>query len=126
MHEVLSECLLRALVGVEAASAGARTVGTAAAASPARRVGIRFVVAVVNGGHFDVVVDVVSVIVYYFSGRGSGWMRFVMVVVEKSYFILFAAVWGAVGVAHRSRGGWCRGVARIRNVTFLGSFRYVG
>ena len=53
-------------------------------------------------------------------------MRFVMVVVGESYFILFAAVWGAVGVAHRSRGGWCRGVAGIRNVTFFVSFRYVG
>ena len=67
-HEVLSECLLRALVEVKAAPVGARSVGTASAAPPAWRIGIRVVVAVVSGGHFVVIVSVVSVIVYYLSG----------------------------------------------------------
>ena len=119
---MLCECLLGALAEVEVASAGACAVGPAAAASPARCVGVGVVVAVVSGGHFVVVFAVVSVIVYLFSGRGSGWMRFVMVDVEESYFILFASVWGAVGVAPRTRGGWCRGVAGIRNVFSLGVF----
>ena len=123
---MLCECLLGALVKVEAASAGACAVGPAAAASPARCVYVGIVVAIVSGCHFVVGVVVVSVIVYFFSGRGSGWMRFVVVVVDESYFILFASVWKAVGVAHRSRGGWCRGVVVIRNVIFLGVFRYVG
>ena len=40
--------------------------------------------------------------------------------------IVWVAVCGAVGMVHRSRGGWCRGVARIRRGDFLGDFRYVG
>jgi len=35
-------------------------------------------------------------------------------------------VCGAVGVVHRSRGGWGRGVAVVRRVSFMGDFRYVG
>jgi len=53
-------------------------------------------------------------------------MRFVMVVVRGSGYILFASVREAVGGVHRSRVGWCRGVAEIRSVIFLGGFRYVG
>ena len=56
--------------------------------------------------------------------RGAMW--FVVVVVAASVYILFVAVCGAVGVAHRSRGGWCRGVADVRRGDFLGNFRYVG
>ena len=36
------------------------------------------------------------------------------------------SVYGTVGVVHRSRGGWCRGVAGIWSGVFLGHFRYVG
>jgi len=39
---------------------------------------------------------------------------------------LFVVVCGAVGVVHRSRVGWCRGVTGIRGGIFLGDFRYVG
>ena len=31
-----------------------------------------------------------------------------------------------VGVVHRSRGGWGRGVALVRRVSFRGDFRYGG
>ena len=65
---MLCECLLGALVEVEAASAGARAVGPAAAASPARCVGVGVVVAVVSGRHFSVVVDVLSSSVECLSG----------------------------------------------------------
>ena len=65
---MLSECILRALVEVKAVPAGARSMGTASAAPPAWRDGIRAVVAVVNGGYSGVIVSVVSVIVYFFSG----------------------------------------------------------
>ena len=41
-----------------------------------------------------------------------------MVIVAASVYILFVAVCGTVGVLHRSRVGWWRGVAGI----FLGSF----
>ena len=49
-----------------------------------------------------------------------------MVVVPASSYILFMAVCGTVGVGHRSRGDWCRGVAGVRRGDFLGDFRYVG
>ena len=57
---MLCECLLSALVEVEAASAGARAVGPAAATSPARCVVVGVIVAVVGGRHFVIVVDVLS------------------------------------------------------------------
>ena len=57
-----------ALVEVEAAFADARAVGPAAAASPARCVDVGVVVAVVNGRHFVVVVDVLSSSVECLSG----------------------------------------------------------
>jgi len=50
----------------------------------------------------------------------------VMVVVAMSVYILFVSVRGTVGIVHRSRGGWCLGVAGIRRGIFLGGFRYVG
>ena len=49
-----------ALVEVEAASAGARAVGLAATAPPARCIGAGVVGAVVSGRHFVVVIDVLS------------------------------------------------------------------
>jgi hypothetical protein len=49
----------------------------------------------------------------------------VVVVVTASVYILFVAVCGTVGVVHRSRGGWCRGVVVARRGDFLGDFRYV-
>ena len=75
-----SECLLSALVEVEAASACARAVGTAAAAPSARRVGIGVVVTVIGKRHFVVVVGMVSNIVEFFSSRSSDRMQFVVVV----------------------------------------------
>ena len=51
---------------------------------------------------------------------------FVMIVVASSSYILFMAVCGTVGVGHRSRGGWSRGVAGVRGGDFLGDFRDVG
>ena len=89
---MLCECLLSALVEVEAAPAGARAVDSADAASPARCIVVGVIVAVVGGRHFVVVVDVLSSIVELFSGRSSITMRFVMVVVEESDYILFASV----------------------------------
>jgi hypothetical protein len=65
---VLSECHLGALVEVEVASAGACSVGTAAAASPGGRIGIRVVVTVVGRRHFVVVVGTVSSRVEFLSG----------------------------------------------------------
>jgi hypothetical protein len=53
-------------------------------------------------------------------------MRFVMVVVAVSVYILFVSVRGTVDVVHRSRVGWCRGVSGIRRDVFLGDFRYGG
>ena len=53
-------------------------------------------------------------------------MRFMMVVVAASIYILFESVCGTVWMVHRSRGGWGRGVAVVRRVSFLGEFRYVG
>ena len=41
-------------------------------------------------------------------------------------YLLFVSVRGTVGVVHRSRGGWCRGVDVVRRGDFLGDFRYVG
>ncbi len=64
---MLCECLLSELVEVEAASAGARAVGPAPAASPARCVGVGVVIAVVSGRHFVVVLDVLSSSVECFS-----------------------------------------------------------
>ena len=49
-------------------------------------------------------------------------MRFV----ASSNYILFMVVCGTVGVGHRSRGGWSRGVANARGGDFLGDFRDVG
>ncbi len=49
-----------------------------------------------------------------------------MIVVASSSYILFMAVCGTVGVGHRSRGGWGRGVAGVRGGDFLGDFRDVG
>ena len=65
-HKVLCERLLGALVEVEAAPAGARTVGTATAASPARRGSIGVVVAVVGRRYF--VVGMLSSRVEFLSG----------------------------------------------------------
>ncbi len=53
-------------------------------------------------------------------------MQCVVVVIEDSDYMLFASVREAIGVVHRSRGGWCRGVAGIRSGIFLGGFWYVG
>ena len=36
------------------------------------------------------------------------------------------AVCGTVGVVHRSRGGWVRGVTVVPEVYFQWDFRYVG
>ena len=36
------------------------------------------------------------------------------------------SVCGTIGVVHRSRGGWLRGIAGIRRVDFWEDFRYVG
>ena len=123
---MLCECLLCALIEVEVASAGARAIGTAAAASPARRIGIGVVVTVVGRRHFVVVVGMVSNIVEFVFGRSSGRMQFVMVIVGESDYILFAPSRGVVGVVHRSRVGWRRGFAGIRSGIFLGGFRNVG
>ena len=49
-----------------------------------------------------------------------------MIVVADSVYVLFVAVCGAVGVVHRSRVGWCRGVAGVLRGDFLGVFRHVG
>jgi hypothetical protein len=49
-----------------------------------------------------------------------------MVIFATSVYILFVAVCGTVGVLHRSRVGWWRGVAGIRRGIFLGAFRCVG
>ena len=49
-----------------------------------------------------------------------------MVIVTVPVYILIVAVCGTVGVMHRSRVGWCRGVVGIRRGIFLGVFRYVG
>jgi len=49
-------------------------------------------------------------------------MRFV----ASSNYILLMAMCGAVGVGHRSRGGWSRGVASVRGGNFIGDFRDVG
>ena len=54
---MLCECLLGPLIEVETAPAGACSIGSAAAASPARCVGI---VVVVSGRHVVAVVGVVS------------------------------------------------------------------
>ena len=115
-----------ALVEVEAACASARSVGTAAAASSARRIGIGVVVTVFGRRHSVVVVGMVSNIVEFFFGRSSGRMQFLLVVVGESDYILFASGRGAVGVVHRSGVGWCRGVVGIRSGIFLGGFRNVG
>ena len=53
-------------------------------------------------------------------------MYFVMVVVSVSVYILYVAVCMTVGVVHRSRVGWFRGIAGSRRGIFLGVFRYVG
>ena len=53
-------------------------------------------------------------------------MQYVVVVVEEFDYILSASGQGAVGVVHRSRVGWCRGVAVILIGIFLGGFRNVG
>ena len=55
----MCECLLGALVEVKYAPAGARAVGPATAASPARCVGVG-IVAVVSGRHVVAFVGVVS------------------------------------------------------------------
>ena len=60
---------------MEAAPAGARAVGPAAAASPARCIVVGVIVAVVGGRHIVVVVGVLSSIVEFFSGRTSGKME---------------------------------------------------
>ena len=49
-----------------------------------------------------------------------------MIVVASSSYILFMAVCGTVGVGHRSRGGWSRGVSGVRGGEFLEDFRDVG
>jgi hypothetical protein len=48
-----------------------------------------------------------------------------MIVGAMSIYILFVAVYGTVGVVHRSRVGWWRGVAGVRRGILLGFFRYV-
>ena len=53
-HKMLGECRLRALAEMEASPAGARAVGSSAAASPTRRIGIGIVVAIVGRGFFVV------------------------------------------------------------------------
>ena len=53
-------------------------------------------------------------------------MRFAMVVVVGSDYILLASVRGTVGILHRSRVGWCRRVVGIRRGVFPEDFRYVG
>ena len=103
---------------METAPAGACAVGPAAAASPARRVGVGVVVAVVGGRHFVADVGEMSSRVEFFSCWNRGAMRFVTVVVMKSVYILFASVRGTVGAVHRTRVGWCRGVAGIRRSVF--------
>ena len=49
-----------------------------------------------------------------------------MIVVAVSVYVLFVAVCGTVGVVHRSRVVWCRGVDGVWRGDFLGVFRYVG
>ena len=65
-HKMLCERLLGSLFVVEAAPAGARTVGTATAASPARRGSTGVVVAVVGRRYF--VVGMLSCRVEFLSG----------------------------------------------------------
>ena len=81
---------------------------------------------IVGGRHFVAVVGVILSRVELLSCQNRGAMRIVIEVVAGSEYILFASVRGTVGVVHRSRVGWCRGVAGIRRGHFLGGFRYVG
>ncbi len=53
-------------------------------------------------------------------------MHFVMVIVAASVYIFYLSGYGTVGLVHRSRSGWGRGVAAVRMVGALGDFRYVG
>jgi len=57
---VLRECLLRTLIEVKAAPAGARAIGTAAAAPPARCGVVGVIIAVVGGRYFVVFIDLSS------------------------------------------------------------------
>ena len=50
----------------------------------------------------------------------------VMIVVASSSYIFIQAVCGTVGVGHRLRGGWSRGVSGVRGGAFLENFRDVG
>jgi len=49
-----------------------------------------------------------------------------MICVASSCYILYVAVCGTVGVGHRLRGGWSRGVTVFPGVNFQRGFRYVG
>ena len=112
-------------VEVKSTSSAAHTGGPAAA-PPAKRSGVRVVVAVVGARHYvtsfgDLSKRFGSVFCWYRSA-----IFVVMVVVAVSVYILFVAVCGTVGVEHRSRVGWWRGVAGDRRGIFLGVFRYDG
>jgi hypothetical protein len=110
---------------METASASARAVGSASAASPARCIGVGVVVAVVNGRHFAAVLGAMSSRVKFLACKNKGAMRFVVVFIAESIYILFASVRGSDGVVHRSCVGWCREVVRIHKGGFPGDFRYV-
>ncbi len=110
---------------MEAASAAACTVCSAAAA-PARRVGVGVVVAVVGSGHIVASTGVLSGRVECMSCLNRCTMRFLVVVVAVSVYMLLVAECRTIGVVRRSRGGWCRGVAGVRRIDFSGDYRYVG
>ncbi len=111
---------------VEASATGAAAKGPAAAASPARRSGVRVGVAIFGGRHYFVSVGGMSGRFTFVMGSSRGEMYFVMVVVAASVCILYVSGYGTVGLMHRSRSGWGRGVAVVRMVRAMGDFRYVG
>ena len=122
---MLIDGLLSAEVEVEIAPSAVCTVDPAAA-SPARRIGVRVVVAVVGGRHnvANVGVNERGFEFVYCLNRSA--MLFVMEVVVVSVYILLVVVLGAVGIVHWSRVRWCQGVARFRLGNYRRGFRYDG
>ena len=86
---------------MKTASSAACTVGPAAA-SPARRIGVRVVVAVVGGRHNVVNVGVKARGFEFVFGLNRSAMLFVLVVAVVSVYILLVVVLGTVGIVHRS------------------------
>jgi hypothetical protein len=121
----MGEGLLRAEVEVETASSAACTIGLAAA-SPARLIGVRVVVAVVGSRHYVASVGIKARRFEFVFCYNRSAMVFMLVFVAVSVYILMVSVCGTVDVVCRSRDGWCRGVVGIRRIIFLRGFRCVG